>query len=94
MKNVVITGIGIKSCIGNTYKDVLSNLQNGMSGIAFNEKYSEMGFRSCVSGSIDINLSDLIDRKLLRFMGCVCLRCCGRTASCRKDKKLCVVFGW
>ena len=69
MKNVVITGIGIKSCIGNTYKDVLLNLQNGMSGITFNEKYSEMGFRSCVSGSIDINLSDLIDRKLLRFMG-------------------------
>ena len=69
MKNVVITGVGIKSCIGNTYKDVLSNLQNGKSGIAFNDTYSEMGFRSCVSGSIDVNLSDFIDRKLLRFMG-------------------------
>ena len=69
MKNVVITGLGIKSCIGNTYKDVLSNLQNGKSGIAFNDTYSEMGFRSCVSGSIDVNLSDFIDRKLLRFMG-------------------------
>ena len=43
MKNVVITGIGIKSCIGNNYKDVLSNLQNGISGIAFNEKYSKWG---------------------------------------------------
>ena len=69
MKNVVITGMGIKSCIGNNYVDVLNSLQNGRSGIAFNKTYSEMGFRSCISGSININLSDHIDRKLLRFMG-------------------------
>ena len=69
MKNVVITGVGIKSCIGNDYNDVLVNLQEGKSGITFNETYSEMGFRSCISGSININLSDYIDRKLLRFMG-------------------------
>ena len=69
MKNVVITGVGIKSCIGNDYNDVLVNLQKGKSGITFNETYSEMGFRSCISGSININLSDYIDRKLLRFMG-------------------------
>ena len=69
MKNVVITGVGIKSCIGNTYDDVLFNLKNGNSGITFNQTYSDMGFRSCVSGSIDIDLSEYIDRKLLRFMG-------------------------
>ena len=69
MKNVVITGIGIKSCIGNSHDEVLTSLQNGKSGIVFNETYSEMGFRSCVSGSVNINLSDYIDRKLLRFMG-------------------------
>ena len=69
MKNVVITGVGIKSCIGNDYNDVLVNLQEGKSGITFNETYSEMGFRSCISGSININLSDYIDRKILRFMG-------------------------
>lgn len=69
MKNVVITGVGIKSCIGNTYDDVLFNLKNGNSGITFNQTYSDMGFRSCVSGSIDIDLSVHIDRKLLRFMG-------------------------
>ena len=69
MKNVVITGIGIKSCIGGSYDEVLASLQNGRSGIVFNETYSEMGFRSCVSGSVDINLSEYIDRKLLRFMG-------------------------
>ena len=69
MKNVVVTGLGIKSCIGNTYDEVLLSLKNGSSGISFNDVYSEMGFRSCVSGSININLSDYIDRKLLRFMG-------------------------
>ena len=69
MKSVVITGVGIKSCIGNDYNDVLVNLKEGKSGISFNETYSKMGFRSCISGSININLSDYIDRKLLRFMG-------------------------
>ena len=69
MRNVVITGVGIKSCIGNDYEEVLANLQNAKSGIVFNEKYSEMGFRSCVSGSVNIDLSEHIDRKLLRFMG-------------------------
>ena len=69
MKNVVITGVGIKSCIGNTYADVLDSLQNGKSGIIANNTYQEMGFRSCVSGSMNIELKDLIDRKLLRFMG-------------------------
>ena len=69
MKSVVITGVGIKSCIGNNYNDVLVNLKEGKSGISFNETYSKMGFRSCISGPININLSDYIDRKLLRFMG-------------------------
>ena len=69
MKKVVVTGLGIKSCIGNTYDEVLLSLKNGSSGISFNDVYSEMGFRSCVSGSININLADYVDRKLLRFMG-------------------------
>ena len=69
MDNIVITGLGIRSCIGNDYESVKKSLQEGKSGISFNKTYSEMGFRSCVSGSIDINLSDHIDRKLLRFMG-------------------------
>ncbi|MFL2731041.1 MAG: beta-ketoacyl-ACP synthase I [SAR86 cluster bacterium] len=69
MKNIVITGMGIRSCIGNTYSEVLKNLQAGKSGITKNETYSKMGFRSQVAGSISIELSDFIDRKLLRFMG-------------------------
>ena len=69
MKNVVVTGVGIKSCIGNTYDEVLSSLQEGKSGITSNQSYADMGFRSQISGSIDLDYSDLIDRKLLRFMG-------------------------
>ena len=48
MKSVVVTGLGIKSCIGNEYSSVLNNLQEGKSGIIFNETYDEMNFRSCV----------------------------------------------
>ena len=69
MKNVVITGVGIKSCIGNTYNDVMESLKLGKSGIVSNSSYAKMGFRSQVSGSMDIDFSQLIDRKLLRFMG-------------------------
>ena len=69
MRNVVITGVGIKSCIGNTYQEVLDSLKNGKSGISANETYKEMGFRSQVSGNVDLNFVELIDRKLYRFMG-------------------------
>ena len=68
MKNVVVTGMGVISCIGSGLNEVISNLKNGKSGIKPNPTYKEMGFRSHVSGSIDINLSELIDRKVLRFM--------------------------
>ncbi|MDB4121140.1 beta-ketoacyl-ACP synthase I [Gammaproteobacteria bacterium] len=68
MKNVVVTGMGIISCIGLGLNEVLSSLKNGKSGITSNSTYKEMGFRSHVSGSVDINLSELVDRKILRFM--------------------------
>jgi len=69
MKRVVITGIGITSCIGIDKENVLSSLQNGQSGIKFQEEYLERGFRSQVAGSVDIDFSEHIDRKTLRFMG-------------------------
>ena len=52
MRNVVVTGVGIKSCIGNSYQEVLDSLKNGKSGISADETHKEMGFRSQVSGSI------------------------------------------
>ena len=69
MKRVVITGMGIVSCIGNDKETVLESLREGRSGIKFQEAYKEMGFRSHVAGSIDIDLKEHIDRKTLRFMG-------------------------
>lgn len=69
MKRVVVTGMGIASCIGNSISDVLGSLKEGKSGIRFNESYKEQGFRSLVSGSVNIDFSEHIDRKTLRFMG-------------------------
>lgn len=69
MKRVVITGLGIVSCIGNDKAAVLTSLREGKSGIRFREDYKDMGFRSHVAGTIDIDLKENIDRKKFRFMG-------------------------
>jgi len=69
MRRVVVTGMGIVSCLGNTPQSVTESLRNGTPGIAFNPKFEEMGLRSQVCGSVDIDLSEHIDRKHLRFMG-------------------------
>lgn len=69
MRRVVVTGIGIVSCLGNNKDAVLDSLKNGRSGIRYNQAYADVGMRSLVSGSVDIDTAALIDRKLLRFMG-------------------------
>ncbi|RDH81455.1 MAG: beta-ketoacyl-ACP synthase I [endosymbiont of Galathealinum brachiosum] len=69
MKRVVITGFGIVSCLGNDKQAVTESLREGRSGIKFQEEYEKMGMRSHVAGSIDIDLSEHIDRKVKRFMG-------------------------
>lgn len=69
MRRAVITGMGIVSCLGNDKETVAANLRAGKTGIRFNQSYADMGLRSQVSGSIDINLEEAIDRKVLRFMG-------------------------
>ena len=68
-KRAVITGMGSISCIGNNLEEISSSLRQGISGISKNDEYNDLGFRSKVSGSILIDLKDLIDRKLFRFMG-------------------------
>ncbi len=69
MRRVVVTGMGIISCIGNSAEDALKSLQDGTSGISFAPEYAELGFRSQVHGKPDIVLSDHIDKRLFRFMG-------------------------
>ena len=69
LKRVVITGMGIVSCIGNSIEEVTASLKAGKSGITASPEYKEMGFRSQVYGKPQINLEELIDKRLFRFMG-------------------------
>ncbi len=69
MKRVVVTGMGIVSCLGNDKQTVLESLQQGRSGIKFQQEYADVGMRSHVAGGINIDTSEHIDRKVKRFMG-------------------------
>jgi 3-oxoacyl-[acyl-carrier-protein] synthase-1 len=69
MKRVVISGMGLVSPLGNNKAETLISLRETKSGIKFQEEYKEMGLRSHVAGSIDIDVESMIDRKLRRFMG-------------------------
>lgn len=69
LRRVVITGIGIVSCIGLNAEDVEASLREGKSGISSAPEYAELGFRSQVHGRPDIDLAEHIDRRQLRFMG-------------------------
>ena len=69
MKRVVVTGLGIVSCIGNSKNEVVDSLKNLKSGIVKAPEYEEFSFRSLIHGKPNINLEENIDRKILRFMG-------------------------
>ena len=70
-RRVVVTGIGLVSCIGNNVAIVTESLRGMRSGIRFNPSYAEYGLRSQVSGSVQDKeeLLASVDRKLTRFMG-------------------------
>jgi len=68
MRRVVVTGMGIISCIGNDKATVLDSLKNSKSGIRFSEDYAERGLRSHVYGKANVDVAGLIDRKVRRFM--------------------------
>ena len=59
MRRVVITGLGIVSCLGNDKETVSANLRASRPGIRFNPEYAEMGLRSQVSGSIAVSYTHL-----------------------------------
>jgi len=67
MSRVVITGLGIISCLGNNQEEILKSLQNGNSGLSINQDYIDNGMRCHVSGQVSPDL-ETIDRKMLRFM--------------------------
>ena len=69
MKRVVVTGLGVVSSLGNNAAEVTQSLKEGKSGIEFVPQYKELGFRSQVAGTLKLNPEELIDRRLMRFMG-------------------------
>ena len=69
MKRVVVTGIGVVSCLGNNQEEIYQSLLNSKSGITFCEEYKEYNLKSNIHGKPNIKLEDHIDRKILRFMG-------------------------
>ena len=69
MKRVVVTGIGVVSCLGNNQEEVYQSLLNTKSGISFCEEYKEHNLRSHIHGKPNIKLEDHVDRKVIRFMG-------------------------
>ena len=69
MRRAVITGIGVISSIGNNKEEVLASLKAGKSGITYSEQFEQHNLRSRVWGNIKLDPSELIDRKVMRFMG-------------------------
>jgi 3-oxoacyl-[acyl-carrier-protein] synthase-1 len=69
MKRVVVTGIGIVSCLGNNQEEVYQSLLNSKSGISYCEEYKQHNLKSNVHGKPKIKLEEYIDRKIIRFMG-------------------------
>ena len=69
MRRVAVTGLGVVSSIGNNKAEVLDSLKAGRSGIRFCDTYAEMGFRSHIHGDIKLDVEDVLDRKVRRFMG-------------------------
>ena len=69
MKKVVITGIGIVSCLGNNQEEIYQSLLNSKSGITFSEEYKEYNLKSHVHGIPNIKIENYVDRKIIRFMG-------------------------
>ena len=69
MKRVVITGLGIVSCLGNNQEEVYQSLLNSKSGITFADEYKQHNLKSHIHGKPKIKLEDHIDRKTIRFMG-------------------------
>ncbi len=69
MRRVVVTGLGIVSCLGNNQEEVYQSLLNSKSGISFCEDYKNHNLKSHIHGTPNIKLEDHVDRKTIRFMG-------------------------
>lgn len=65
MRRVVVTGMGIWSCIGRNKEEVTASLRAGKSGIGYDEARKEYGFRSPLTGIVETpDLKALLHRRL------------------------------
>jgi 3-oxoacyl-[acyl-carrier-protein] synthase-1 len=69
MRRVVVTGMGVVSCLGNDTDTVSQALRASHSGLRYKQAYADIGMRSRVAGWPDIDIDDQIPRKPRRFMG-------------------------
>src|SRR5690606_2069716 len=69
MRRVVVTGVGVLSCIGMNKQEVIASLREGKSGIRFNPEYAEHGLRCQVSGWMDVDFKQYVPKKNLRVTG-------------------------
>jgi 3-oxoacyl-[acyl-carrier-protein] synthase-1 len=69
MRRVVVTGMGVVSSIGNNTEEVLASLRDAKSGIRAAPEYAERGFRCQVHGEPQLNPEDVVDKRVMRFMG-------------------------
>ena len=69
VSRVVVTGMGIVSCLGNDLLEVTQSLRDGRSGISQCQQHIDAGMRSHIAGTPKITLGEHIDRKQWRFMG-------------------------
>src|SRR5574337_209433 len=88
MRRVVVTGLGIVSCLGNLPAMVANALREGTSGIRAMSEFAAHGLRSQVAGVPDIDLDAAIDRKLKRFMGDAAAYACVAMRSAIEDAGL------
>ncbi|WP_062112628.1 beta-ketoacyl-ACP synthase I [Aureimonas sp. AU40] len=68
MRRVVVTGMGIVSSIGNDLGEVTASLREARSGISFSEDFAEHGFKCRVWGKPNLDVTDLVDRRAMRFL--------------------------
>ena len=69
MRRVVVTGMGIVSSIGNNANEVLASLREAKSGIRRADEYVERGFRCQVHGEPQLDPAEVVDKRVMRFMG-------------------------
>ena len=87
-RRVVVTGMGIVSCLGNDATSVTASLRESRSGISFRQDHADLGLRAQVAGVPTIDLNALIDRKQKRFMGDAAAYACVAMANAIADAGL------